>query len=229
MPAVETSHLSPSTRPEVIQQLIDGVDRYNPDNVSILEEYLTTQCQNEEYDLMANLAILKLYQFNPHLTNDQVVINILVKALTVIPEPDFNLCLFLLNETVVSEEAISKLTELQQLLESARYEKFWETYEGDDIYKELISEVVGFDKAVREVIVRTVQMTYQTISSQLLRSYLNLSAQDFAQFCLARGWTESDGVVSLQLNKDNEVKTVIIRENIKFEQLTKIIGYSNEL
>lgn len=48
-------------RPEVIQSLIDGVDRYNPDNISILEEYLTTQCQNEEYDLMANLAALKLY------------------------------------------------------------------------------------------------------------------------------------------------------------------------
>jgi translation initiation factor 3 subunit K len=48
-------------RPEVIQSLIDGVDRYNPDNISILEEYLATQCQNEEYDLMANLAALKLY------------------------------------------------------------------------------------------------------------------------------------------------------------------------
>lgn len=54
------SPLNPSFRPDVIQSLIDGVDRYNPDNVSILEEYLSTQLQNEEYDLMANLAILKL-------------------------------------------------------------------------------------------------------------------------------------------------------------------------
>jgi translation initiation factor 3 subunit K len=54
------SPLNPSFRPDVIQSLIDGVDRYNPDNVTILEEYLGTQLQNEEYDLMANLAILKL-------------------------------------------------------------------------------------------------------------------------------------------------------------------------
>src|SRR5947208_3277514 len=60
-----TSNITPSSRSEVIQQLIDGVDRYNPDNVSILEEYLATQCQNEEYDLMANLAILKLYVGRP--------------------------------------------------------------------------------------------------------------------------------------------------------------------
>lgn len=47
-------------RPEVIQSLIDGVDRYNPDNVTILEDYLVQQLQNEQYDCLANLAILKL-------------------------------------------------------------------------------------------------------------------------------------------------------------------------
>ena len=51
---------TPTSRPEVIQSLIDGVDRYNPDNVSILEEYLATQCSNREVDALANLAILKL-------------------------------------------------------------------------------------------------------------------------------------------------------------------------
>lgn len=51
---------TPATRPNVIQSLIDGVDRYNPDNVSILEDYLATQCTNRECDAMANFAILKL-------------------------------------------------------------------------------------------------------------------------------------------------------------------------
>lgn len=57
---LKPSPLIPVTRPDIIQSLIDGVDRYNPDNISILEEYLGQQLQNEEYDLMANLAILKL-------------------------------------------------------------------------------------------------------------------------------------------------------------------------
>jgi len=35
-------------------------DRYNPNNLSWMEEYLGTQVAGEDYDLLANLAILKL-------------------------------------------------------------------------------------------------------------------------------------------------------------------------
>ena len=52
---------NPSTRPEIIENLVSGVDRYNPSNVSILEDYLYSQIRNNEYDCLANLAILKLY------------------------------------------------------------------------------------------------------------------------------------------------------------------------
>lgn len=50
----------PSTRPEVIDQLVEGVDRYNPANVNLLEDYLYHQIREQEYDCLANLAILKL-------------------------------------------------------------------------------------------------------------------------------------------------------------------------
>jgi translation initiation factor 3 subunit K len=89
------------------------------------------------------------YQFNAHLTNDQVVNNILVKALTTLPEPDFNLCLYLLNEQMVAEEPVVHLVALQDLIEQARFAEFWRVYEGDDIYKELTSEVVGFEDSIR--------------------------------------------------------------------------------
>lgn len=35
-------------------------DRYNPTNLSWMEEYLAQQVRDGEYDLLANLAILKL-------------------------------------------------------------------------------------------------------------------------------------------------------------------------
>ncbi len=42
------------------------------------------------------------YQFNPAQTDLAVVAKILLKALTQLPNPDFNLCLYLLNEQVVT-------------------------------------------------------------------------------------------------------------------------------
>ncbi|CAG8508795.1 10030_t:CDS:2 [Cetraspora pellucida] len=241
---LKPSPLIPASRPEIIQSLIDGVDRYNPDNVSILEEYLGTQLQTEDYDLMANLAILKLlvfkrsilasinqYQFNPHLVNEQVINNILVKSLTAIPNPDFNLCLYLLHENALAEENVTKLIELQQLLEECKYQEFWKVYESDESYKELTSDAIGFEDAIRKVILTSITMTYQSISAELLSSYLNLNTDDeeFDSFIQSRGLVNKDGIVLVPTNYDNEAKPTVIRENIKFEQLTKVIGYSNEL
>ena len=36
-------------------------DRYNPQNISVLEDYLYHQIRHREYDAFANLAVLKLY------------------------------------------------------------------------------------------------------------------------------------------------------------------------
>lgn len=123
----------PSTRTEIIDQLVDGVDRYNPANVNILEDYLYHQIREQEYDCLANLAILKLcetryprpgnrftdfaytysYQFNPELYTPDVVINILVKALTAAPAPDFNLCVGLLGERQVRYGSFSVFPNFQ--------------------------------------------------------------------------------------------------------------------
>ncbi|KAG9306218.1 hypothetical protein G9A89_016122 [Geosiphon pyriformis] len=229
------SSLIPPSRPEIIQSLIDGVDRYNPDNISILEDYLVSQLQNEEYDLMANLAILKLYQFNPHLVNERVINNILVKALTAIPNPDFNLCLYLLHEDSLEDENITKLTFLQQLLEQSRYQQFWKELEKSEKYRELIIDAIGFEKAIRKVIANAISISYQSISADLLASYFHFplrnpgEQEEFNVFIKSLEWTHVNGIVHIPVNKDNQAKQTVIRENIKFEQLTKVIGYSNEL
>lgn len=40
--------------------LLPFADRYNPQNLAVLTEYLDQQLQTGEYDCLANLAILKL-------------------------------------------------------------------------------------------------------------------------------------------------------------------------
>ncbi|NXN69975.1 EIF3K factor, partial [Himantopus himantopus] len=57
-----------------------------------LERYVETQAKENAYDLEANLAVLKLYQFNPAFFQTTVTAQILLKALTNLPHTDFTLC-----------------------------------------------------------------------------------------------------------------------------------------
>ncbi|ORX56415.1 ARM repeat-containing protein [Hesseltinella vesiculosa] len=216
---------SVTERPESIQKLIDGVERYNPENLEVLEAYLDNQCKNGTYDLMANLAILKLYQFNPTKAKDNVVVSILAKSLTAIPSPDFNLCLYLLSER---STGVTQLTTLQQLLEQSNYAKFWTLY-NDSTYKQLTSQVAGFEDAIRQLIARVITMSHQSISASVVQKYLALTGDAFTKFIQEQQWSQQGDVVVIPVNKDNEAKAIVVRENIKFEQLTKVIGYSNEM
>lgn len=60
------------------------------------------QSRENAYDLEANLAVLKLYQLNPHRFNMDIACQILLKALTNLPHTDFVLCKCLLSEKLVS-------------------------------------------------------------------------------------------------------------------------------
>jgi len=61
-------------------------------------------------------------------------------------------------------------------------------------------------------------MTFQSIELQSLQAYVHLKGQALSDFIEAQGWTEANGVVSIPVNKDNEAKTVVLAENIRFER-----------
>ena len=49
-----------------VSTMLRGIERYNPNAIGSLERYVQTQSKDgHAYDLEANLALLKLYQFNP--------------------------------------------------------------------------------------------------------------------------------------------------------------------
>ncbi|GAA6061612.1 hypothetical protein JCM10212_000954 [Sporobolomyces blumeae] len=94
-------------RPEHIATLISGVDRYNPSNVHLLEDYLQQQLANGQYDILANLALLKLYQFNPTSLSASAALSVLFLALAHAPfSPDFNLAWSLLSDSFVTGAAL---------------------------------------------------------------------------------------------------------------------------
>jgi hypothetical protein len=57
----ESLDMPPTSRPANITTLIESVDRYNPESLQALEEYLAQQCADGTFDCLADLAILKLY------------------------------------------------------------------------------------------------------------------------------------------------------------------------
>ncbi|KAF8213379.1 armadillo-type protein [Mycena galopus ATCC 62051] len=231
------SWVSPPTRTELIEDLVSGVDRYNPSNVSILEDYLYHQIRSQEYDCLANLAILKLYQFNPDLYNPDVVINILIKALTASPLPDFNLCISLLDERPINANLdepdplpslLPILKHLNDLLYRCRFPAFWEVYQSDELESlrdNYTVECVGFEDAVREVAIRAVKATFTRISADRLASYLDLNGSELAAFVEKKQWKMEANVVSIPPNPDNQIEATVVQENIKLAQLTKVISH----
>ncbi|NWI01577.1 EIF3K factor, partial [Tichodroma muraria] len=89
-----------------VGKLLRGIDRYNPENLATLERYVETQAKENAYDLEANLAVLKLYQFNPAFFQTGVTAQILLKALTNLPPTDFTLCKCMIDQAHVSWEGI---------------------------------------------------------------------------------------------------------------------------
>ena len=56
-------------RPEHIDVILNGLDRYNPETTTVFQDYVTQQCDNQTYDCYANLALLKLYVAGNFISN----------------------------------------------------------------------------------------------------------------------------------------------------------------
>ena len=96
-----------------IKSMLQGIERYNPENIKTLEHYVELQAREKGYDLEANLALLKLYQFNPTYSNLQVVVQILLKSLTNLPHTDFVLCKCLLSQEVLEDPKVDFLYSIE--------------------------------------------------------------------------------------------------------------------
>ena len=107
-----------------MMSMLQGIERYNPENIKTLEHYIDLQAPEKGYDLEANLALLKLYQFNPTHINIAVVIQILLKSLTNLPHTDFVLCKCLLSQEVQEDSQVKTILYLADLLEMCQFKIF---------------------------------------------------------------------------------------------------------
>ncbi|KAI8849247.1 armadillo-type protein [Chytridium lagenaria] len=224
MPGVENKHVeSEGVEDEELEEDMEGpvfgeggipvCALYNPDNLPVLEDYVREQMLNNTFDRTANLAVLKLYQFTPSYTNTSVVVSILALSLGNLPDPD--------------------LTSPSR----CHFAQFWELLDADtsdDTPEEeqlhLLRDFPEFDTSIRKFISSTLASAYHSISVELLQVYLNLDGEDLADWISVIGRRLIQKIPGLWISRVRlgwEVvapKPVIVQENIRFEQLTKIIG-----
>ncbi|XP_046567084.1 eukaryotic translation initiation factor 3 subunit K-like [Haliotis rubra] len=205
-----------------VGSLLKGIDRYNPENLATLERYVDMQARENTYDVEANLAVLKLYQFNPGYYQTEMTALILLKALTNLPHTDFMLCKCLIDTARLEEEPISRIVQLAFLLETCQFKDFWENLRTDP---DIIAGIVGFGDCVRKYVCHVVSATYQTIPHSLLQELLGgISEFEVNQWITKYGWVPQDGNVIFIMNQDDSIKTKNITEKITFDSVAAIMA-----
>nr|CAG4648841.1 EOG090X0BWZ [Polyphemus pediculus] len=205
-----------------ITSMLQGIERYNPDNLQKLEQYVELQAKENTYDLEANLSVLRLYQFGPHLYRSNIVNLILLKALTNLPHTDFVLCKCLLTQDHLEEPQVSKVMNMADLLETCKFKQFW-----DEVGKsgDLTSAVQGFEDSIRKFVAHVINITYQTIEVPILKELLgNVNDQVLKQWITKCGWKDQGNGRVFVMSQDDLVKTKNITEKVEFENVAGIMA-----
>merc|ERR1712176_246810 len=179
-------------------------DRYNPDLVPSLEEYVDKQISGGSFDLSANLILLRMYSFFPDRTNSTVLVKVLVKALMQLPGTDFSLCTYLVPHRFQLEEPVANLLKLAEYAESMRFKEFWELASK---CKYLWEKIPGFELAVRRFALHAVQLTFSRIPKKKLEELLSLVGGELDvlvnEQCAKSGWiSDGEGMITIPKNSE---------------------------
>lgn len=194
--------------------------RYNPDILPRLEAYVDHQLTSgrAHVDSDANIAVLKLYQFYPHLYRPDTVSKILIKALTTLPSTDFLTCLYLVPDARQVDEPLPVIAKLADLLETGAFVEFWEAA---GACRQLLESVPGSLDAVRHFMLGVVKRTYKTIDVDVLGRLLDLNHDAVARTCQEAGWSIEGAVVVIPANDENQPKAPTGDEFLSFAMVAK--------
>ncbi|CAH0559988.1 unnamed protein product [Brassicogethes aeneus] len=206
---------------QTVATMLKGIERYNPDNLPTLERYVEIQSRENAYDLEANLAVLKLYQFNAHSFNADICGQILLKALTNLPHTDFILCKCLMSERQLQQEPINQIIYLADILEQCDFLMFWTRIHS---LPELTQRITGFLDSIRKFVCHVVGITYQSIGRGKLAELLgDVDDSTLKHWIKKYGWKEESNLVFIA-NQDENIKTKNINEKIDFESVGAIMA-----
>merc|ERR1719219_200683 len=206
-----------------LEASLKGIERYNPNNIGTLERYVDVQVDENGYDLEANLALLKLYQFNPTMLNLDYVCKVLLKSLSNLPHSDFLLCKSLLSQDILDDPTVKSIQEMANLLESCSFKEFWEKSRTE--FSKLTRAIQGFEDCMRKFVCHVISTTYQRIPEDRLCELLGLSDENMMNQWIAKnGWSTNEANYVTISNQDESIKTKKITEKIDLESVAGIMA-----
>ncbi|EIE27028.1 hypothetical protein COCSUDRAFT_83587 [Coccomyxa subellipsoidea C-169] len=171
------------------QATYTGAAGYDPNRLAQLEENVSDQVKKGTYDVNANLALFRLYNFAPEKANIQAMATVLIKAQMQLPNHDFAQLLHLIPERLQEEQPVAALIALTQHLEGARFQAYWQAA---DSCRDILSSVPGYQDAIRAYIALAISSTCQKFSKQLLGECLMLDGPAITKLIQEKkGWTET--------------------------------------
>ena len=112
---------------------------------------------------------------------------------------------------------------------NAQYEAFWAALEGDDLYSDLSADVQGFEELMRVRMAVVISQCMQSVERGLLEAWLNVRDADFERFVgEVCGWKVEGSEVLIPLNKENEARSTVVRENVRFDQFARTVRRAYE-
>jgi hypothetical protein len=153
-----------------------------------------SQVESGVYSARVNFGLLRLYQLYPGAARGSLdmLLLLLAKALTALPEPDFLQAVFLASPRHMADARARGLVELDALLQRADFAGFWARTAAPEL-RAVLDRVPGFDETLRSFVVLALSRTYQTIELAELEAALGLARGEAQAYAAQRGWPAAEG------------------------------------
>ena len=92
-----------------------------------------------------------------------------------------------------------------------------------------MADVAGFEELMRVRIAVTVGQCCREVSRPVLQSWLGMEGETFEKFIEGVcGWGIDGRVVRVPVNKENEAKGTVVREEVRFDQFSRVVRRAYE-
>mmetsp|Transcript_1730 Transcript_1730/g.5024 ORF Transcript_1730/g.5024 Transcript_1730/m.5024 type:complete len:213 (-) Transcript_1730:1142-1780(-) len=204
---------------------LTGAEKYNPNKMEELQKHVAAQVANGSYDRDANLALLRLYNFEPEMVDGQTLANVLLLALMRLPEVDFSLLLHLIPNSSQDLPLINAVISLDRKLESFQFMQFWQ--EADQL-REILNPIVGFYDAVRRYILHSLLNTFQQLPKTQLSQSLKADGATLddliSQKIASDGWMiTADNVIRFPKKKKQVSQQQTASTRSQFDKLVPVL------